>query len=232
MSRLRAFAALLKRTPLHPQWLLGPRRPPAGLAQSSGRVLDIGAADRWVQPHLPATVEYVALDYPSTGRDLYAARPDVFADAAALPFADASFDGVICLEVLEHVAAPATVAAEIARVLKPGGTAWISMPFLYPLHDAPYDYQRYTEFGLRRDLSGAGMDVVALDKPLHAIRAAGALACLAIAGSLLGRSDRVWLLPFAMPMVLLINIAAWSLSWLWPDWHHFALGHNVQARRR
>ena len=233
MNRLRAFAALVKRTPLHPQWLLGRRRPPAGLAEFSGRVLDIGASDGWIQPHLPLAVEYFALDFPPTGRDLYAARPDVFADAAALPFSDASFDGVICLEVLEHVVAPTKGAAEIARVLKPGGSAWISMPFLYPLHDAPFDFQRYTEYGLRRALQESGLEVTSLCKSLHAVRNVGLLACLAITGAIHARGGigMMFLILPAIVLVVAINLAAWSLSLVWPDWSHFALGHDVQVRK-
>src|SRR5690348_411278 len=159
MRSLRQVVRLVRYTPLHPQWLLGRRRVPSALNTVSGTALDVGAADRWIEPLLPATAHYVSVDYPSTGRDMYGARPHVFGDAKALPFADASFDAVFCLEVLEHVSDPAQVVSEIARVTRPGGRAWISMPFLYPLHDAPYDFQRYSEYGLRRDLNRAGLHV-------------------------------------------------------------------------
>lgn len=233
MSPPRALIDGLRRTPLHPQWLLGRRRPPSGLGKATGSLLDIGAADRWIVPHLADDVRYVALDFPSTGRDLYGARPDVYADGAALPFADASFDGVLCLEVLEHVRRPAAVVAEIARVLKPGGRGWISMPFLYPLHDAPHDYQRYTEFGLRRDVGQAGLDIVTSTKSGSAIETAGLLACLAIAGVLRERRGlRLWLLaPVAAVLVLTVNVAAWILSRVWPDWSHLSIGHEVEVRK-
>lgn len=216
---------------MHPQWLLGKRRPPAGLETAQGKVLDIGAADRWIARHLPAQVDYVALDYPSTGRDLYEARPHVFADAAALPFADATFDAVVCLEVLEHVPMPCAVVAEIGRVLKPGGRAWVSMPFLYPVHDAPYDFQRYTEFGLRRDIARAGLEVRTLGKSLHAVRNAGLLACLAIAGGAHARKGmtRLLLLPPAVVLVTLANVLSWLVSQAWPDWGNLALGYEVEV---
>ncbi|MGN0862092.1 MAG: class I SAM-dependent methyltransferase, partial [Stenotrophomonas koreensis] len=179
---LRQLARLFRRTPLHPQWLLGCRSAPTGLNTVTGRILDIGAADRWVEPLLATTTQYIALDFPSTGGEMYGARPCVFADAAQLPFRDNTFQAVLCLEVLEHVPQPTLVMAEISRVLAPGGTAWISMPFLYPVHDAPFDFQRHTIFGLKRDAAAAGLEVISVYKSSHSLRTAGLLTCLAIAG--------------------------------------------------
>lgn len=233
MSTIRQVAALAKRTPLHPQWLLRPRSVPTGVVDAHGLVLDIGAADRWIEAKLPPTVSYVALDYPATGRDLYAGHPDVFADGAKLPFADASFDGVLCLEVLEHVANPRAMLREVARVLKPDGRAWLSMPFLYPLHDAPFDFQRYTEFGLRRELEAAGLHVVRLERKGHAVRTAGLLASLAVAGGAYARRgwSRWLLLPLATVAVAFVNTAAWLTSLVWPDWEHMAQGHEIEVRK-
>jgi SAM-dependent methyltransferase len=233
MSRLQSLAKRLARTPLHPQWLLGRREAPEGLDDISGTVLDIGAGDQWIAARLPDTARYVALDYPATGRDMYAATPDVFADAAALPLPDASMDGVVCLEVLEHVPDPARVIQEIARVLKPGACAWLSMPFLYPVHDAPFDFQRYTEHGLRRDIARAGLELCSCRPSLHAVRSAGLLASLAVAG---GVNASPWpiaallLLP-AAALVLAINLASYALSFVWPDWTALSAGHALKVRR-
>ncbi|RUL76741.1 class I SAM-dependent methyltransferase [Dyella choica] len=229
----KSWANVFARTPLHPQWLLGRRRVPSGIAHASGRILDIGAADRWIEPHLPRGIEYVALDYPSTGRDMYGAMPHVFADGARLPFPDGCFDGVVCLEVLEHVPDPAIVVTQIGRVLKRGGRAWLSMPFLYPLHDAPFDFQRYTEYGLARDIARAGLHVVSLQKSNHAVHAAGLLACLAIAGGAYAKpgARRICLLPVAAVAILLINLIAWLLGKAWPDWGHMATGHVLEVRK-
>ena len=231
MAAPRQWAKALARTPLHPQWLLGRRRVPAGVARACGMLLDVGAADRWIEPLLPDSVEYIALDYPPTGRELYGARPHVFGDAAQLPFRDGCFDNVACLEVLEHVMDPGRVLTEIARILKPGGRAWISMPFLYPLHDAPFDFQRYTEYGLRRDMQRAGLDVASLQKSGHAIRTAGLLICLALAGGAYARQGwaKLLLLPMASVGVLVINMMAWLVSLVWPDWSHMDMGHELEV---
>jgi SAM-dependent methyltransferase len=230
---LRRAIDLLRRTPLHPQWLLGRREFPRELGQFSGTLLDIGAGDRWIAAKLPATARYLALDYPATGSYLYAATPDVFADAAALPLRDASMDGVVCLEVLEHVPDPARVIKEIARVLKPGASAWLSMPFLYPVHDAPFDFQRYTEHGLRRDVLCAGLELSSCRPSLHAVRSAGLLASLAVAGGVNaspGPLAALLLFP-AAALVLAINLASFAFSLFWPDWTSLSAGHTLRVRR-
>ena len=233
MTLLRRLAARLQRTPLHPQWLLGRRRPPPGLRQRHGRVLDIGSADGWIRTHLSNSAEYVALDYPPTGRDLYEAEPDVYADVAALPFVDASFDDVICLEVIEHVSRPDAAFAEIARVLRTGGIAWISVPFLYPIHDAPHDYQRLTEHGLRRDAARAGLEVISIRRQGNALCAAGLVFCLALAGAVFRKSSAItWLLAVPLlPMLVVVNLGTWLLAHCWPDWDALATGYELEARR-
>lgn len=234
MNRLRALAAPLSRTPLHPQWLLGGRKAPAGIEAVVGRVLDVGAGDRWIAAHLGPRSEYIALDYPTTGRDLYRAKPDVFADAASLPFANGTFDAVICLEVLEHVRNPQGVLDEISRVLRADGVAWLSMPFLYPIHDAPHDYQRFTAHGLKRSVEASGLSLCEIEKTQHALCTVGLLANLGIVGSIQdsARWKRPVLVPIAMVAVVSINLGSWLASKLWPDWGALTAGYVLRATKR
>lgn len=233
VSVIREWAAHLRRLPLHPQWLLGKRRPDQAIRQLHGRVLDVGCADRWIERHCPSEVHYIGLDYPATGTKLYAARPDIFGDASRLPFADASFDAVLCLEVLEHVRDHLAAMNQVGRVLKPGGTLLLSMPFMYPVHDAPHDYQRLTEFGLRRDLSDAGFRIVRFAKVGHAVRAAGLLMCLSLVGGL--QTNLRWFdlvrAPFVAVAVLMVNLAAAGLAAILPDWDALGTGYMVEAVR-
>ncbi len=233
MKPLRRVLDVVRSTPLHPQWLLGRRRAPAALSAFSGRLLDVGAGDRWVEHSLPSGTHYVALDFPPTGRELYGASPNVFADARALPFSDSTFDGVVCLDVIEHVVDPRLVLAEIARVLKPGTKAWLSMPFLYPLHDAPFDFQRYTEFGLRRDIAHAGLEVTDLRGSLHSLRSAGLLLSLALAGGISSSPvplSALLLVPGAL-MVVSINFFCYFLSLFWPNWSALTSGFELEVRK-
>lgn len=75
---------------------------------------------------------------------------DVVANITNLPFQTNSVDVVVCDQVLEHVSEPDHAVQEIHRILKPGGRAYISTPFLYPFHASPSDFQRWTIAGYRK----------------------------------------------------------------------------------
>lgn len=72
---------------------------------------------------------------------------DRVADAHDLPFPDQSFEQIVTSEVIEHLHTPTKAVQEMARVLKPGGRLILTAPFVYPLHEGPHDYQRFTEYG-------------------------------------------------------------------------------------
>ena len=92
--------------------------------------------------------------------DRYAPAPDVRADlAAGLPFADASFDGAVCTEVIEHVPDAEALIREMARVIKPGGSLLLTVPFVFHYHEDPEDYRRYSPPGLAAALERAGFAV-------------------------------------------------------------------------
>ena len=80
-------------------------------------------------------------------------KVDLFCDAHDLPFIDGSFDGVVASAVLEHVAYPERVVAEIYRVLRMGGLFYSEIPFLQQVHEGAYDFPRYTVTGHRRLLN-------------------------------------------------------------------------------
>jgi SAM-dependent methyltransferase len=73
-----------------------------------------------------------------------------------MPIDDAHFDAVLCTQVLEHLEWPRESVAEMYRVLKPGGRIFISVPMAQREHQVPYDFFRYTSYGLRSILSHAG----------------------------------------------------------------------------
>lgn len=75
---------------------------------------------------------------------------DIIGDAHNLhQIQDGSFDVVLCTEVLEHLHTPEKALGELHRILKPGGLILLTTRFIYPLHDVPGDFYRYTKYGLR-----------------------------------------------------------------------------------
>lgn len=84
------------------------------------------------------------------GTDVYAsANTQAVADGHALPFRDGSFDAVVIQAVLEHVLEPQHVADEIHRVLRPAGLVYADTPFMQQVHEAAYDFTRFTRSGHR-----------------------------------------------------------------------------------
>lgn len=198
-----------------------------------GRVLDIGAADGRLAKQLDASAEYVSLDYPATAIGLYRTRPLVFADACAMPFVDASFDAVACYEVLEHVSRPDALIEEVARVLVPGGVAEFTMPFFYPIHDAPHDYQRWTRHGWSRSLARVGLAVESIEPRGHSLHAAGVTACLGMAGPFqrTGPMQAAVAIPFLLIAIPAVNLAAWAASHVWPSWDAMSIGYRILVRK-
>ncbi len=91
--------------------------------------------------------------------DARRAKPDVCGDAHALPFGSGQYDCVVGCELLEHLEDPSQALREMHRVMKPGGSLLLSIPFLYPQHADPYDFQRFTEHGLRTLIERHGFHV-------------------------------------------------------------------------
>lgn len=236
-ASVRRIVDILRFTPLHPQWLMGSRKRIEQhiSALNRGTILDVGCAGRWVEKKLAAGCHYVGLDYPETGLLLYGARPDVFADAASLPMRDGCIDAVVMIEVVEHLRQPSTAMKEASRVLRPGGQLLLSMPFLYPIHDAPHDYQRFTAHGLLRELEAAGLDVESVLPDLCTTRSAGLIVCLALAGiaseALRKRNLALLLIPMLALAVPIVNLTAWLASVILPSWPALTSGYIATARK-
>lgn len=112
------------------------------------RVLVVGGGRqrKWLDPILRGSVRHMVFYSDiDTGADV-----DLFCDGHDLSFFDSTFDAVITTAVLEHVLYPERVAAEITRVLKPGGLLYSELPFMQQVHEGAYDFTRYTLSGHRR----------------------------------------------------------------------------------
>mgnify|MGYP002629199630 CR=1 FL=1 len=76
------------------------------------------------------------------------------ADVHHLPFRENSVDAVQCMQLAEHVDDPRQMASEICRALKPEGEVFLTVPFMYPYHEAPIDLNRWTQEGLKNLMQG------------------------------------------------------------------------------
>ena len=74
---------------------------------------------------------------------------DIIADNHNLPFRDNSFDVIIASEVLEHSINEYQFIDELKRVSKKNSLVYISLPFIFPLHGVPYDFNRFTKYKLQ-----------------------------------------------------------------------------------
>lgn len=123
----------------------------------SGKILDVGCG---TQPYrnLFATDDYIGLEIDSPGNRLNE-RAAVLYDGKSIPFEDSTFDAVVLFEVFEHVFNPDELLAEIHRVLKLGGKIFLTVPFVWAEHEQPYDYARYSSFGLQHVLRKHGFEI-------------------------------------------------------------------------
>jgi SAM-dependent methyltransferase len=132
----------------------------------SGRVLDIGAGTGLGGRFLALRrTQYIPIDLRSA-RDSADARitrqgrkPEIVCSGYQLPFKGSSIDAVMAHSLLEHVRDPSAILAEAWRVLVPGGTLIVSVPFCFPVHGFPDDFRRWTSEGLKLDIAGVGFDI-------------------------------------------------------------------------
>jgi SAM-dependent methyltransferase len=118
------------------------------------RVLDVGSGDAPYR-ELFDGLDYVTCDWVNS---LYQPEtpPDIEASADSIPLADATVDAVVCTQALEHMTEPWLVLEEFHRLLRPGGSLWVTVPLVWYLHEIPHDYYRFTSYGLRYLLERAG----------------------------------------------------------------------------
>jgi len=113
-----------------------------------GRVIDLGCGTSlYKQDILKVADEYIGVDWQDSFHDK--THVDVFADLCdKLPFDYDCADTVISFQVMEHLPEPSFFLSECNRILKSGGWLFITVPFMWHVHEEPYDYFRYTRYGL------------------------------------------------------------------------------------
>lgn len=160
MSRLRL---LVRTTVLYPHFgtehFLRKRISDYSRSIEGGRLLDIGCGERPyerysnVEKYLGAEIAGGA--HPDTKK-----KVDFYYDGRNLPIRTASVDWILSSEVLEHVNEPDMFIKEMNRVIKDGGEVILSTPQTWGLHEEPFDYYRYTKYGLKYLFEKNGFKII------------------------------------------------------------------------
>jgi len=131
----------------------------ASAVPPGSRVLDAGAGDCQYKSFF-GRMHYESADFCQVDK----AYADIkyVCDLTSIPVPCDYYDLVVCTQVLEHVSNPKEVVAELHRVLKPGGFLYLSAPLFYEEHEIPYDFFRYTRFGLQHLLEAGGLELLQL----------------------------------------------------------------------
>jgi SAM-dependent methyltransferase len=155
------FKRLLHNSYLHPRYI-AQKAIHAIIAKEasylSGHILDVGCGRKPYASLFEKLETYTGIDIPVTMHGLE--QVDVVSTAINLPFQTNSFDAILCTEVLEHLSEPEVAVQEMGRVIQPSGYLLITVPFSEQLHEEPYDYYRFTRYGITHLLEKNGFKVV------------------------------------------------------------------------
>ncbi|MGK0173948.1 MAG: SAM-dependent methyltransferase [Ulvibacter sp.] len=129
-----------------------------------GDMVDIGCGTKPYQQILaPYVDKHIGLDHKDSFHD--SSNVDLFGTAYEIPVEAERFDSAICSAVLEHLEEPLDAIIECHRVLKKGGVAIYSIPFIWHIHEEPRDFFRYSKYGIKYLFEKANFEIIEL-KPL------------------------------------------------------------------
>jgi|SRR3989344_2562114 len=130
-------------------------------AHLKGRLIDIGCGTKPYKGLLASCItEHIGVDHQGTIHDR--SNIDLIGTAYNIPADNVSFDSALCTAVLEHLEEPEQALRECYRVLKPGGVAIYSVPFIWHLHEAPRDFYRFSKYGLKYLFEKVGFEIIEL----------------------------------------------------------------------
>lgn len=132
----------------------------------SGSLLDFGCGSKPYR-NLFNVSSYIGVDIESKAHSHEKEPIDIYYNGKVLPFRNAQFDSVFSSEVLEHVFDLDEILCEINRVMKINGKGLFTVPFVWDEHEIPYDFGRYTQFGIKHVFNKAGFEIVSIEKTTH-----------------------------------------------------------------
>ncbi len=106
-------------------------------------ILDVGCGSKPYKELFSSYAKtYIGLDASEE------TQAEIYGSAENIPLEDNSFDVILCFQVLEHVQDYRAAIKEMHRLLRPKGVLFLTTHGTYPIHGAPNDYWRFTNFGL------------------------------------------------------------------------------------
>ena len=196
---------------------------------SSDKWLDVGCGSRPFEHLFPVGV-YVGVDVKESGRSADLKSPDFYYDGEVLPFPNNYFQGIICTQVLEHVSNPRKLLQEMSRVVVPGGGMLLTVPLLWQEHEVPYDYYRFTRFGISELIRDAGFKVKSIKADNCAIESLAVAVNIYIMSNLVP-SIKGFSYLYALVLCFPIQIMAIIIGKIFPDKGGLYLNLIVFARK-
>ncbi|MBK8230079.1 MAG: class I SAM-dependent methyltransferase [Candidatus Eisenbacteria bacterium] len=205
-------------------WRIGRKQVASVAHLARGRAIDIGCGEQPLRPLFDRQVDSIwGIDHP--GMFHPAGHVQVFGSALTLPFRDRVFDTALSFQVLEHVPEPEQLLREAYRVLAPGGHLILTAPHIWNEHEIPYDYYRFTRYGLAHLYRKVGFEIVEIRPMAGYFVTAGARFCYFLA-----HFDRFGLQIVVKPLYLLVQAAAMLLDRIYCDttesWNFLAVGRK------
>jgi SAM-dependent methyltransferase len=134
----------------------------------TGKTLDVGCGKKPYQA-LFGCSEYIGLEI-DTQENRKNKAADYYYNGIIFPFRDNEFDSILISQVFEHVFHPNEFLKEVNRVLKQHGVILMTVPFVWDEHEQPYDYARYSSFGIKSVLEKNGFEIVNQKKSINDLR--------------------------------------------------------------
>lgn len=136
------------------------------LPSTNGLLVDFGCGNKTYIKFIPQTAQYIGIDLKN--------KTGVISENIKKTSLDPdSVDFALCNQVIEHDPEPDNVVKEIYRVLKRGGVLFLTAPQMGRLHGEPYDYYRFTKWGIKHILEEAGFKIVFIESHGGFFRAIG-----------------------------------------------------------
>lgn len=134
----------------------------AAIVKPDEKVIDVGAGELKYQKYF-SHCNYISNDLGLGDVEWVYDNIDIISSADDIPVAPASFDHVLCTQVMEHIEYPDRVFQEFHRILKPGGLLHLTAPLCAVEHQAPYDFFRYTKYGLDSLGRRCGLEMIFIE---------------------------------------------------------------------